>query len=510
MAPISTRTMPTTGRMAGYGRLIEQLGLTAPPPYELHAVADRQVHVKRDGWVVHPLPRWPGEGIVDHLVFALKYEGVNLLILKRSFGATGERFLTQALLARPGSSYLRRLAFLYEFLLKERLPVPDSTTGSYVPVLDERLQYGVGLSDDVNDLIRSKRFRVFANLPGTARFCPLIARTQKLETFFALNLPQRARELISAAPQDVLARAAAYMLLADSKASFEIEKERPTKARLARWGTAIGRAGRFALSIESLIELQKEVIGDARFIHIGLRSEGGFVGERGSFNEPLPEHISAKAEDIGELLDGLIDYDGWSHFAEYDGVLAAAALAFGFVYIHPFEDGNGRIHRFLIHHVLAHRRYTPHGIIFPISNAILHDLLTYRQTLETWSRPLLSLIDWVPTEKGNVEVRNDTADFYRFFDATPHAEFLFQCLQKTIDDDLPRELRFLEMRDRFHRMATEVVDMPEGTIDLLLAFLRQGNGRLSRRALAKEFAELTAEEAEEFESIYAELTDAEE
>jgi hypothetical protein len=38
---------------------------------------------------------------------------------------------------------------------------------------------------------------------------------------------------------------------------------------------------------------------------------------------------------------------------EVDPVVAAAILAFGFVYIHPFEDGNGRIHRYLIHHVLA-------------------------------------------------------------------------------------------------------------------------------------------------------------
>ena len=48
-----------------------------------------------------------------------------------------------------------------------------------------------------------------------------------------------------------------------------------------------------------------------------------------------------------------------------DPVIAAAILAFGFVYVHPFDDGNGRIHRYLIHHVLARREFSPAGVVFP-------------------------------------------------------------------------------------------------------------------------------------------------
>jgi hypothetical protein len=44
-------------------------------------------------------------------------------------------------------------------------------------------------------------------------------------------------------------------------------------------------------------------------------------------------------------------------------VIHAAAVAFGFVYMHPFEDGNGRIHRFLS----GHRGYAgpPYRFIHP-------------------------------------------------------------------------------------------------------------------------------------------------
>lgn len=50
-----------------------------------------------------------------------------------------------------------------------------------------------------------------------------------------------------------------------------------------------------------------------------------------------------------------------NHF--FDAVLAAAMIAFGFVFIHPFVDGNGRIHRYLIHHILLRKNYGSKGII---------------------------------------------------------------------------------------------------------------------------------------------------
>jgi Fic family protein len=99
----------------------------------------------------------------------------------------------------------------------------------------------------------------------------------------------------------------------------------------------------------------------------------------------------------------------------------AAALAFGFVFTHPFEDGNGRIHRYLIHHVLGRRGFNPPGLVFPVSSAILNDIDRYRRVLEAYSIRVLTVVEWEPTAQGNVRVLNDTGDFYRYFDATPQA-----------------------------------------------------------------------------------------
>jgi hypothetical protein len=107
-----------------------------------------------------------------------------------------------------------------------------------------------------------------------------------------------------------------------------------------------------------------------------------------------------------------------------DGDEEIKATAFGFVYVHPFEDGNGCLHRCLIHQVLAERKFTPPGMVFPVSSVMLDRIENYRDTLRAHSSPLMNFIDWRPTARRNVEVLNDTADLYRYFDCTDNAEFL--------------------------------------------------------------------------------------
>lgn len=49
--------------------------------------------------------------------------------------------------------------------------------------------------------------------------------------------------------------------------------------------------------------------------------------------------------------------------------------------------------------------------------------------------------------------------------------------------------------------------MPGRTVDLLFRFLHQNKGRLSKRAREDEFKDLTAEERERIETLYAEAFD---
>jgi prophage maintenance system killer protein len=507
VAVFHERLLPERATPVGYAALIDSFlttpsGSSVPLPRRLSAIGGRHRAIDTGEWRLYS-PRYePQPTLAGHLTFALKYEGLDLAVLKRLFLAVGAADVEAIVRARPTGSYARRVWFLYEWLTGRMLDVPSAEMGAYVLALDPALQLG---TDGEN----SPRHRVRNNLPGTPTFCPLVFRTPAIDEFIAMNLAERAREVVSRVPRDLLARTAAFLLLNDSRSSYIIEGERPPQDRIQRWGRAIGEAGRAALSLDELLRLQRIVIGDARFVRLGLRREGGFVGEHDRrTHAPIPDHIGARPEDLPSLVEGMIAFDRGAE-GRLDAVVVAAMLAFGFVHIHPFEDGNGRIHRYLIHHVLARRGYSPLGVHFPVSAAILEMIDDYRAVLESCSRRLLLAIQWQSTDANNVRVLNDTADFYRFFDATPHAEFLYACVRQTIERNLPDETRFLENFDRFCALVQSIVDMPARTLANLFGFLRQNNGRLSKRAREEEFAALTDDERRRIEQFYGDLFGAE-
>ena len=491
------RRLPVTATPAGYAALIAAYDLRVPLPRTLSATGERHRLREEAGWRIYS-PRYaPPPSLAGHLTFALKHEGLDLAVLKRLYAATGPAPIEALVKAAPTGAYARRVWFLYEWLTGRRLDLPNAGRGAYPAVVDPQRQYAAAPET-------SPRHRVRNNLPGTPDFCPLVFRTERLERYLALDLQSRARAAAAALPRDLLARAAAFLLLNDSRSSYAIEGERPSPDRVQRWGQAIGQAGRQALDLDELCRLQRIVIGDARFVQLGLRRAGGFVGDRDrETQQPVPAHVSARPEDLATLAAGMIAFERTAA-RQLDPVLAAAVLAFGFVYVHPFEDGNGRVHRYLIHHLLATRGFNPPGVTFPISAAILEQIDGYRAALEDYSKRLLPVVDWKPTAGGNVEVRNDTADFYRFFDATAHAEFLYRCVHQTIEHDLPDEADFLRRHDAFRTGLQRIIDMPDRLSHLLFRFLRQNGGNLSQRARTREFAALTAAETESIEALYRE------
>ena len=495
------RRLPEPGTPAGHAALIDRFGLAVPLPEKLTAIGSHHRIICRDGWRILTPRHRPDASLQGHLTFALKHERLDLALLKRLFLTLDSGTVERVVRARPSGIYARRTWFLYEWLTGRTLDIPDSLGRmKYVAVMDST-KYFAGKGT------RSVRHRVVNNLPGTPGFCPVVARTPLLDHHAGLDLAEAAAQVVRSLPSDLLSRSAAFLLLKDSKASYSIEGENPPRNRIERWGRAIAEAGRHPFDMEDLLRLQKILIGDTRFIRMGLRHQGGFVGEHDrQTREPLPVHISARPEDLDSLIRGMTAFERASD-RHLDPVVGAAALAFGFVYAHPFVDGNGRIHRYLFHHVLARQGFAPRGVTFPVSAAILDDIEGYRRTLESYSRRLMPVIRWRPTDGGNVDVLNDTADFYRFFDATPHAEFLYKCVRRTVERDLPREADYLERHDEALRRIMSRVEMPDQLASRLLLFVRQNGGTLPVRRRRREFRLLEDLEVEDLEKIVVEAFD---
>ncbi len=185
--------------------------------------------------------------------------------------------------------------------------------------------------------------------------------------------------------------------------------------------------------------------------------------------------------------------------SEVHPVVIAAAISFGFVFIHPFDDVNGRFHRFLIHNILAKRRFTPKGLIFPISATMLRKIKEYDETLKLFSGPLLPLLDYKLDSDGGMEVKNETAVHYKYIDMTPIVERLFGFIQDTIENELVSELDFILDYDKAKHAIRDIVDMPDRLIDLFIRLCIENNGRLSKSKRKSKFERLTDKEVAQME-----------
>ena len=298
------RATPELGTIVGYGAIIEAYKLPVPFPARLALISKKHRQYSTEDWLVYTPRHQPDEDLYAHLVFALKYEGVNLLVFKKLFEKLAPTEIVAWIINEPQSQYSRRIWFLYEWLMQMLLGVADLKEGNYVTLIDEDLQYASPVSTNSN------RHRVRNNLAGNVNFCPLISK------------PCRGKNMT-------------------------IEKS-------------------------------------------------------------------------------------WN----------------------------------------------------PIRN------------------PYLNTLTGKKTANNNMEVLNNTLDYYRYFDATKQAEFLFECVDYTISRIIPEEVKYLRNFDSMKTWLDERFQMPDNKVAQLIRFLNQNGGKFSKRAKEKEFTIFTNDEIAEIEEHY--------
>lgn len=488
----ATRTRP-----AGYSALIARFQLDVIPNWHQSHIAPGNTHriATTAGMTkeIYPARYWPGDTLGDHLEFALKYDGTNLAILASVFKVAPLEEIRQYVASAPRGKYSRRLWFLYEMLTGSVLPLDDLKTGGYVDLLEPADYYTVTVPRPV------RRQRINDNLLGDARFCPMIRRTDTLRGFEEADLPARCRKIVSSYSPQLLKRAMSYLYTKETKSSFEIEHINPSSTRTERFIVLLQLAEKEDFCEKGrLLDLQNRIV-DPRFQDADYRTGQNYVGETVGPQKEKVHFVCPKPGDLAELMEGLVAAHKRMDTRGVPAVVQAAAVAYGFVFLHPFEDGNGRIHRFLIHNILARRKFTPAGIIFPVSAAMLKNLADYDGSLESFSRPFMALVEYSMDGEGRMTVQNDTADWYRFIDMTPQTEALFRFIEHTIDTELVNELAFLANYDVTKKAIQEIVDMPDRKIDLFIQACLQNNGQLSARKRASHFEFLSDTEVSRME-----------
>lgn len=484
---------PPTNDYVGYSWLIRAYGLKVTQPWVTSRLSSGSKRIIRqhDGVCEETYPKRddPGPHWTDHLEFALRRETANLEVLAALFAVVDRHEFAAWLATSPTGKYRRVAWFLMEWLTGEVLPIDDLEIGNYVPVLDA----GKHFARNESSAPRSRRHRVINNLLGPREYCPMLRRTPTLVKYLALHLEERALRLANEYPPELMARATQYLYLRETRSSFAIENESPDNKRTQRFIALLRIAGRVdCYTRDALVSLQHAIV-DPRYAEDDFRTTQNYVGETASPTFQIVHYIPPRPEDVDSLMEGWMITCRSMADSGLHPVLAATVAAFGFVYIHPFGDGNGRLHRYLVHHELARARFTPDGLVFPISATMLKEKHRYLMSLDTYSKRVLEHVEHQQHDDGRLSVLNDTNRLYRYPDLTTQAEALFSFIETTIDKELVAELSYLQQFDEARSRVAAIVDMPDQRLDLFVRLCLQNNGKLAKgkRSL---FSELDDEE----------------
>ncbi|OWQ46302.1 hypothetical protein CDL60_17075 [Roseateles noduli] len=487
--------------LLGFQRLAQLFDLQPVQPWaSLSRAGSRRAQELVEGveLLTWPASYRPTDDFRGHFEFGLKYDRLHFEFLSRLFERIDPSEVLGWISEEPNGSYARRAGFLYEWFTGQRLAIPDLPSSlGYVDALDASLYLTASTPE------RNRRWRVNDNLPGTPPFCPLVYLGPAQERGWLYDVAAGVQRLDDRFGADMLARSAAWLTYKESRASFAIERESEHEDRIRRFAVAIDQfSGRLddVMAKGSLLMLQKAVLGDGA-LRLGTRQSPVFVGQS-TLRAQVVHYIAPSESLVPAMLAALREVERRTRGSQ--PVARAAAVAFGFVYLHPLADGNGRLHRFLINHVLAADKAVPQHLVIPVSATIAsssRDRAAYDTVLEVFSRPFMRAYaerfrfgtrrlcpDGVATDFEFLATE-DAAHAWRYPDLSAHARYLGDVLRRTVEVEMPAEAHQLRLHDAARAAVKSFVEMPDAEADRLVRSLRASDWTVSNK-LRKEMPEL--------------------
>jgi hypothetical protein len=409
-----------------------------------------------------------------HLEFALKYQGVELEVIQAACAVLQPAQIQARLDATPNGKYTRTIAALYEAFTGKELQA-GAASARYVDVFDPD-DYICGPNR------RHSKFRVNFNGIGDLDFCPALRRTDALTQLLARDIFADLHAFVeSIGGAQNLDRALGWAYLDETRGSYAIEHEAPSEDKARRFVQLLhGAHDGTPLSEEYLASLQRAAMTNPLLEAYAFRHEQNWLQQGGRLRASGVTFLPPAPKDVNALMAALM---GFANGADtIDPLLKAFLVSFGFVFIHPFMDGNGRISRFLIHHALCRSGKLEQGLILPISVAMSHHEADYLAALESVSKPIRDLWDVMRIDEDNIDAKfMGSADPYRYWDATKCLEFGLRMTHDALDTALIQETEYLKRFDAVAAAINARYDIVDKDLHALIRMAHGQNGRLSDR-----------------------------
>ena len=440
------------------------------------------------------------DSILSHVLFALRYETIQIPVLEQALRLVPADELEAALARQPQGGYLRRAAFFWEKANNKSLSLPHETTGgNYLEIFNPDEYYTGQIWE------RSQKFRVVFNGVGPYEYCPVVKRDAGLEQA-GLDILTRLDEWIRDPNNaQMLDRVTNWAYLSETRNSYAIEDEVPTPDKEQSFLQAMNRLrDKMPLSEEYLVQLQNTVISNPIKVEFQFRASQNWL-QRGGRGATGVRYIPPDPDSMITLMNGFMRMAN----AEDDvpPLVKAALVSFGFVFIHPFIDGNGRISRLLAHHTLNCKGALPDvngsPAILPLSVAMKKNENEYLNALESFSRPARNL--WSVTHISDADFIfefKSSPQIYAHWSGQRAAEFLTACAGEALEQSLIEEAAYLQAYDQAFQKIDRTYDLPNRTINLLIQWIHQNNCRMpERRKSARELLQLKPGQLDEIEAI---------
>lgn len=457
----------------GYSQLIELLGLSALP-LKCPAIVRPVTRIEKIGHVLAvPQNLAPAaKDLLGNTLFALKHEGINLAVLAQALPAIPATQLEQACLESPNGIYLRKACYLWESFTGQELNQQAPVRAGYAPLFEPD-QY-ITMAGE-----RSPKWRVEFNGLGDLSYCATVERTEEISQLLEHDILSRARAFIESLPPTVVDRAINWAYLHETKDSFAIEKEAPTEDKSRKFIQLLRQAHESRdLTEDYLVELQNAVIGNPYNQAAAFRHEQNYLTD-GSQGSAGVSYLPPPPDLCRELMESLM---GFANDAprQIDPLVAAGIISFGFVFNHPFMDGNGRLSRFLVHQALCRAGALSNGLLLPVSVAMKRQERQYLDTLQGFSRPARTFWDVRWIDAGEFDFTYKGAEsVYRYWDATQCAVFTLKMAQLALDEELKKETEFLECYDAVYRAVDARFDVRGSDLSHLVMMCLTNGGKVS-------------------------------